>query len=390
MTSAPIVLAWLAAAFALLPLAVGLANLVSSDRRGFRRPGADAVAPPGTAVSILIPARDEARVLEATVAAALASRGVVVEVVVLDDGSRDATATVARALADRDRRVRPIAGRPLPPEWAGKQHACAQLAEAAAHDILMFIDADVVLAPDAVSRVCGVLVGEHDLGLVSGFPRQRVGSWGERLVVPWIHLLLLGYLPMAAMRRSADPRFGAGCGQWMVARRDAYRAVGGHGADPLTRHDGLALPRAFRRGGWRTELLDGSALASCRMYDGFAAAWRGFGRSAGEGMATARGLPVWTLLLGLGHVAPWALLVVALATGATSLALPAAIGVAANLALHGAVAARVGGSRAGVALHPFGALAVLAIQWSALLRHLRGRASRWKGRIYAPIARMPP
>jgi hypothetical protein len=383
-TAALVVLAWVAAAFALLPLGVGLANL-RDGRAGFRRPGEDAVPPPGTAVSILVPARDEAGVVERTVRAALASRGVVVEVVVLDDGSTDATPEIVRGIARRDARVRLVEGRPLPSGWAGKQHACSQLAEAASHEVLVFVDADIVLVPDAAARAAALLLLEPDLGLVSGFPRQRAETLGERLVVPWIHLLLLGYLPMAAMRQSRSVAFGAGCGQWMVARRDAYRAAGGHGADPLSRHDGLALPRAFRRAGWRTDLFDGSTLAACRMYDGFAAVWRGFGKSAGEGMATPRGLPVWTLLLGLGHVVPWVLLAVAAGTASSALAVPAALGVVAGLAFHVAVARRVGGSPGGAVLHPLGALLVLAIQWAALLRHLRGRPSRWKGRAYAPI-----
>ena len=379
------VLAWVAAAFAFLPLAVGLGNVVSTGRSGFRRPGAGDAPPPGTRVSILIPARDEAAVVEATVRAALRSRGVAVEVVVLDDGSTDATPSIVRELARLDPRVRLLDGRPLPPGWAGKQHACWQLAAAAAHDVLVFLDADVVLAPDAVARLAGVLLADPELGLVSGFPRQRVATLGEALVVPWIHVLLLGYLPMAAMRRSRERAFGAGCGQWMVARRDAYRSVGGHAAEPLSRHDGVGLPRVFRAGDWKTDLVDGSRLATCRMYDGLAAAWRGFGRSAGEGMATPRGLPVWTLLLVLGHVAPWLLLVLALAIDAPAVTAPAALGVGANLALRSAIAWRVGGSPAGTLLHPLGACLVLAIQWTALLRHLRGRPSRWKGRAYAPI-----
>jgi hypothetical protein len=384
-----VALAWLAAAVALVPLAVGWRNLAGGGRGGFRRPGADAVPPPGTAVSILIPARDEAATIEATVLAALRSRGVAVEVVVLDDGSTDATPFVVRELARRDGRVRLVAGRPLPPGWAGKQHACWQLAEAAATDVLVFLDADVVLHPDAAARVAATLLAAspagRPLGLVSGFPRQRTGTFGERLVVPWIHLLLVGFLPMDAMRASPSPAFAAACGQWIAVRRDAYRATGGHAAAPLSRHDGLSLPRTLRAAGWSTDLVDGSALASCRMYASFAAVWRGFGKSAGEGMATPRGLPVWTLLLGLGHVLPWLLLAGALAAGRADVAVPAAIGVAAGVALHAAVALRVGGNPAGIALHPVGAALVLAIQWTALARHLRGRPSVWKGRAYAPV-----
>lgn len=374
--------AWLGVVLALFALGLVLANLRGGDR-GFRRPAGR--PPSGTRVSVLIPARDEERHIQASVEAALASSGVSVEVVVLDDHSSDRTAAIVRRLAEADPRVRLVTAPVLPPGWAGKQHACAQLARAASHEVLMFIDADVVVAPEAASAAAALLLGEARLGLVSGFPRQRTGSLAEHLVVPWIHVLLLGYLPMAAMRRSDRPTFGTGCGQWMVARRGAYRETGGHGAAPLSRHDGLSLPRTFRAAGWRTDLFDGGQLASCRMYRSALEVWRGFAKSAGEGMATPRGLPVWTLLVGGGHVVPWLALIAGLVRGQPDLIVPGVLGVAANLALRLLLVRRLGQHPLGAALHPLGALLVLAIQWQALGRHLLGRPSRWKGRAYVPM-----
>ena len=377
-----IVLAWLAAVFALLPLALAALNL-RPGRLGFQRPVDD--PPAGTAVSILIPARNEEAQIGVSVASALASRGVEIEVLVLDDQSTDATAAIVLDLAAADDRVRLIGVAALPEGWAGKQRACTRLAAVARHDVLMFVDADVELSPDAAARAAALLLRDAETGLVSGFPAERAGSWAERLVVPWIHVLLIGYLPMAAMRDSRRVAFGTGCGQWMVARAVAYRDCGGHAAAPLSRHDGLSLPRSFREAGWRTDLFDGSQLASCRMYRSFSETWHGFGKSAGEGMATPIGLPVWSLLIVLGHIAPWLLLVAAAAMASFSLFVPAAIGVAANLLLRGLLVRRLGQPLVGALLHPLGAALVLAIQWQALARHLSGAPSRWKGRSYPPI-----
>lgn len=369
-------LAWGSAALALLPLLMALANLI-----GFRRPAVP--APAGTAVSILIPARDEAESIEAAVEAALASIGVAVEVLVLDDDSRDATAAIVARIAARDPRVRLLRAPPLPPGWAGKQRACHLLSREARHDVLMFVDADVVLAPAAATLAAGRLLGDARLGMVSGFPREIAVSVAERLVIPWIHVLLLGYLPMAVMRRRTAPAYAAACGQWVIARRDAYRRVGGHGADPLSRHDGLSLPRAFRAAGWLTDVFDATRLARCRMYRDFASVWRGFGKSAGEGLATPRALPLWTVLIGGGHLLPVPLLAAGLALGEPVLLLGGGAGVAANLALRLLLCARFRQPLLGAWLHPVGAALLLAIQWTALAGHLLGRPSEWRGRRYA-------
>ncbi len=367
--------AWIAVAFAWLPLLAALRNV-----RAFAAP-TDA-PPPGAAVSILIPARDEAATIGASIRRALASRGVDVEVVVADDESTDDTAAIVDALASGDERVTLIRTGPLPAGWAGKQRACWLLAGRARHEVLMFVDADVDLSPDAAARAAGRLLATPTLGLVSGFPREIAIGLAEQLVIPWIHVLLLGYLPMDRMRRSTLPAYGAACGQWIVVRRDAYLAVRGHAAEPGSRHDGTSLPRTFRAAGWGTDVFDGSALATCRMYDGFAAVWRGFAKSPGEGMATARTLPVWTVLIGLGHVAPALFVIVGLATGQPSLAIAGAIGSAANVALRVVLCVRYRQSWLGAALHPLGATLLLANQWTSLVRDRLGRESAWRGRRY--------
>lgn len=369
---------WIAAIalfLALLPLGQGIVNLLL-----YRRP--KAAPPPGSAVSILIPARNEEATVAAAVEAALASRGVEVEVVVLDDHSTDRTAQIVRAIAARDPRVRLESAPALPSGWSGKQHACQALADLARHPVLLFQDADVRLAPDAARLTCGALLsGRH--GLVSGFPRQETGTLAEALVIPLIHVLLLGYLPMLGMRRSGDPRFGAACGQLIAVRREAYERAGGHTAIAASLHDGVTLPRAFRRAGQGTDLFDATGLARCRMYRGWREVWSGFTKNATEGMATPAALPVWTLLLFGGHVLPWILL------GWTALdplpdeaVIMAGLAAAAGLLFRLLLLVRFRQSVVGALLHPIGILIMLAIQWAALLRAHHGRPSEWRGRAY--------
>src|SRR5580658_2192626 len=100
------------------------AALFSMNIWFFRRPGRPwnkRLLPP---VSVLIPARNEERSISGAIKSVLASRGVELELIVLDDGSTDRTVEIARGFAEKDRRVRVEPAPPLPAGWNGKQHAC--------------------------------------------------------------------------------------------------------------------------------------------------------------------------------------------------------------------------------------------------------------------------
>jgi hypothetical protein len=273
-----------------------------------------------------------------------------------------------------------VSAPPLPTGWTGKQHACAHGASVAGHDLLVFVDADVRLAPDALARTAA-FVEASGADLASGVPRQETGSLLERLVVPLIHVVLLGYLPMIGMRRSGRPSFAAGCGQLFAARRDAYRAVGGHGAVRGSRHDGVSLPRAFRRAGRSTDLFDATPIATCRMYRSAREVWDGFAKNALEGMAAPAAIGPWTVLLAGGHVVPFVLLVLAPSGSVAPATVVAAVAaVAMVLSMRLALAWRFGQSVLGAFLHPVGVAVLLAIQFFALARASAGHPTAWKGR----------
>ena len=358
------VLAWAALLLAALPFCLLLDNL-----RRYRVPPRAAGRP---SLSVLIPARNEAANIGAAAAAVLASQDVHLELVVLDDGSTDATPDILASI--RDPRLRVASGGMLPAGWSGKQHACAALARLASHDLMVFVDADVRLAPDALSRMAGYMAG-HEVGLASGFPRQITRTWSEVLLLPLIHFLLLGYLPLAQAERSPAPGFGAGCGQLFVARRGAYEAAGGHAAIRASLHDGLTLPRAFRYAGSMTGLFDASGFAVCRMYSNSAQVWEGLTKNATEGMAKPGALPVWTVILAGGAVLPVVLLAAAPSWQA---ALACLLGFSTRLIL----ARRFQQPIVSALLHPLGVAALLALQWAALLRAASGRPATWRGRAY--------
>ncbi|MFZ0826035.1 MAG: glycosyltransferase family 2 protein [Verrucomicrobiia bacterium] len=339
---------------------------------------------PAPRLSVLIPARNEGSNIRAALEAALANRGCDLEIVVLDDHSTDHTAAMVSDLARHDDRVRLETAPPLPAGWCGKQHACHVLAKLAGHPLFVFMDADVRLAPDALARMAGFM--EHrNVALASGVPGQELGTLSERLLIPLIHFILLGFLPMHLMRRTSLPALSAGCGQLFIARRDAYEKCGGHAMLRDSLHDGLKLPRTFRRAGFATGLFDATDLAACRMYHTNRETWRGLGKNATEGLA-APGMivPMTACLLG-GQVLPFVLLAFAPNLSSLGLALAAVAAVIACVPRLIAVR-RFRQPLAAAWLHPFGILALLAIQWFALGRHLVGKPSIWKGRAYAPVA----
>ena len=366
------VLCWLAMVLAALPVVMIAGNLFL-----FRRPNVPVGRP---AVSVIVPVRNEEAAVGACLQALLGNEGVELEIIVVDDHSEDATATIVQGMAAADARVQLVAAPVLPFGWSGKQHACHAGAMQASHPVLLFMDCDVRVTPSAVAAMAGFLTASG-AALVSGFPRERTLTVGETLLIPLIHVLLLGYLPIGTMRRSRQPSLGAGCGQIMVADAAAYRVVGGHAVIRHSWHDGVQLPRAFRRRGYRTDIFDAGALAECRMYRGFGETWRGLSKNAREGMATRAALPVWTVLLGGGLVMPFVLLPVAWTAGS---AWPVVGSVAAVLLVRLILALRFRQSLWSVPLLPVGVVLLLLLQWRALLGRTSRRTPMWRGRTQVP------
>ncbi|MDQ3611640.1 MAG: glycosyltransferase, partial [Actinomycetota bacterium] len=222
-----------------------------------------------TCVSVLLPLRNEAARVTPCLRALLGQQGVDLEILVLDDASTDSTAELVQSLAGDDPRVRLLTGRTLPIGWLGKPHACQQLAEAAAptSDVLVFVDADVVLAPHAVAATVALLE-QTRLDLLSPYPRQDAPGW-TALVQPLLQWSWLTFLPLRIAESSSRPSLSAANGQLLAVRRTTYDRVGGHTAVRDAVVEDVELLRALKRAGGRGGVCDGTALATTRMYDGW-------------------------------------------------------------------------------------------------------------------------
>ena len=355
--------------------AAGAAHQLANVRL-LRTPPADPPPVRGP-VTVAVPARDEAPRIGAAVAALRAQRGVPdLEVLVLDDGSTDGTADAARAAAGDDPRVRVLTGTPPPPGWRGKPHACAQLSAAARGEVLVLVDADVVLAPHAVAAAVAVLRGTGSsrggLDLLSPWPGQVAGFPAARLLQPLQVWSWTVTLPLRAAERSPRPALAAANGQFLVLDAAALARAGGFAAVAGEVLDDIALARAVKRAGGRAGLAAGAGLARCRMYDDRAALSAGYRKS----LWSAFGSPAGALAAGAGLALAYLVPPLAALGGSrTGLA-----GYAAGV-LSRAVAARVARDRAwpDALAHPVSVLAFLVL----LARSWRDRgrgALTWKGR----------
>jgi hypothetical protein len=276
--------------------ALGLTVHTAVNLRRLRIPANDP-AEVRERVSLLLPVRDEAgRVSECLQSVLEQIRVPDLEVVVMDDGSSDGTADIVRAVTGHDPRVRLLRAPELAEGWLGKPHACQALADVATGSVLVFVDADVRLAPHAVAAAVELL-RSTGLQLVSPYPRQIALTATERLVQPLLQWSWLTTLPLGLAERSARPSLGAANGQFLVVDAETYRRSGGHAAAQVRTAvlDDVALLRSVKAAGGRGGVVDGTALATCRMYENWAqlregytkSLWSAFGSRAGAGAVVA-------------------------------------------------------------------------------------------------------
>jgi hypothetical protein len=334
-------------------------------------------------VTVVLPVRDEETAVGDCLAAVLAQRGVErLRVVVVDDGSTDGTAAVVRSVADD--RVRLVTAPALPADWLGKPHACAVGAAGVdpyPDEVLVFVDADVRLAPDAVAAALAVLESSG-LDLVSPWPRPVSGTTAERLVQPLAPWLWATTLPLRLAERSPRPSLAAANGQFLVLTRAAYERAGGHAAVRHQVIEDVALLRAVKRSGGRGVPIAGHDLASCRMYDGWPALREGYAKSL---WASVGGSPVASATAAVVLTGVYVVPALAMFRGSRA----GLLGYAAGVAGRAVVAARTGSRAWPDALaHPASILLFDVLMARSLLGHRRGTL-RWRGRTVQPVATEP-
>lgn len=337
-------------------------------------------------ISVLIPARNEERCIEATVRSVMQNADEILECIVCDDGSTDATPGILARLAQEYPKLRVIQGIGLPAGWVGKPHACHRLSQQATGEWLLFLDADTRLQRAGILRAADIM-GHYRADVLSVVPHQEMVTPAEQVVMPMLLATYTSWLPLPLIWHSQDPRFLAAMGQFLMVRRDAYTRIGGFESVKAEVVDDMAFCRNAKRAGLRMVFADGTHIASCRMYTSWQEIRDGFSKNLYEGIgATMLGLTVVSGLYFCAFVLPWLLLVAGMTTLLPSVfAVAGATGIVASLTMRLLLAWRMGFSIWSVPLHSFATLAFLSIAWRSWSWSRKGAIS-WSGRVYASRA----
>lgn len=271
-------------------LMVVLVNVFTSPLLKWRRSSMEE-----TNVSVLIPARNEEGNI-GRLLGSLVKNFRVREIVVLDDNSEDRTEKIVLEYCHIHQHVKLVKGSLLPVGWLGKNYACHQLARHAQGKYWLFIDADVELVPGAVEAAVGRMKKEK-LSLLSIFPDQEMSTTGEKLVVPFMHYLLLSLLPLRLVARSQRPSLAAANGQFMMFDADSYDRNHWHEQVKDKVVEDVEIMREVKRRGLKGEVLLGNGLVKCRMYGSGAEAVKGFSKNLLPGLGNIPALVAYFLLI---------------------------------------------------------------------------------------------
>ncbi len=269
-----------------------------------------------TSLSVVIPAFDEEQNIEGCLTHVLMSERPCSrwEVIVVDDQSSDNTVKIAEqaidtvAGADQPGATVLQAGpRPKGERWVGKNWGCCQAMEQVNSEWVLFIDADVTLAPDAIRRALHQSINEN-ADLFSLAPRLTCGCLAEWMVQPIMASLLgLGFPILEANDPASTVAFAAG--PFMLFRRDSYNAIGGHRALAGEVVEDLALARRIKEGGFRLRYVLGIDAVDLQMYANLQALWEGWSKNwfLGLDRSISKSLGAGGVVL-LMFTLPWLLL----------------------------------------------------------------------------------
>jgi cellulose synthase/poly-beta-1,6-N-acetylglucosamine synthase-like glycosyltransferase len=224
-------------------------------------------------VSAIIPARDEEATI-ARVVSSLDAQPEIGEIIVVNDQSTDSTRAVLEEMAVRLPKLKVLDTHELPAGWVGKNYAATVGAAAASGDWLLFTDADTFHLPGSTRHALAD-AAEHGAALVSYSPEQELRTFAERALIPLVYWRLSRKYSFERVNDPVLPDAAAN-GQFLLIRRDAYDAVGGHKAVRNRVLEDVWLARRVKHADYRIYFDSGKGVVRTRMYSTFRAMWEGW------------------------------------------------------------------------------------------------------------------
>ncbi len=260
--------------FLLLQLLVAFSNLLFRNKL----PRKNFTFEQEPLVSILIPARNEENNLPALVNSILSQNYKDIEIIIYNDDSTDNTLKIAEEFSRKYSFIKVINGNSLPSGWYGKTYACWNLGKHANGDFFLYLDADVRISGKIIRRSISYMQRKK-LGLISIFPKQIMMTFGEKLVVPIMNIILLSLLPLITVRSRFFPSLSAANGQFMMYNRDIYDKFRPYQYFKSNKAEDIAIAYYLKQQKVPIACLLGDNEITCRMYSSFFDAIEGFAKN---------------------------------------------------------------------------------------------------------------
>jgi glycosyltransferase involved in cell wall biosynthesis len=355
---------------------------MDSDAHNPPTAGTPVVDTPVASVTAIVPARNE----EASIAAcitSLANQLEIAEILVVNDQSTDATASVVRGLMEKIPSLRLLESGELPAGWVGKNHALWVGVREAKSFWLLFSDADAEHEPDSVSRALQI-AKEQGAALVSFSPEQITEAWYEKALIPYIYLRLAKRFSYQQVNDPNSPAAAAN-GQFLMMRRDIYDAIGGHSGVAGEVLEDVALAMRVKAAGHRISFGSGKGIVHVRMYRSFRAMWQGWKKNLYRLMG---GTP-WAVFREIESNLPWIpLLVIVLGLKFPFLFFLGVLLLIARQTAYGLDLARNQYPFSFIFYYMPAVALYVAVLWASYRSHVNGRIE-WKGREYSVGAPEP-
>ncbi len=335
-------------------------------------------------VSVLVPARNEEANIGRCINSLLKQDYPEYEIIILDDNSLDQTAKIVADIQEKDPRVRLVRGKPLPDGWAGKPHACMQLARYARGEWLLFVDADTVHQPFMLRSVMKIATDEKT-SLLSGMPRQILSGLPQKIVMPMMYFVLMSWFPIWFLNRTKKPWPTLAIGQFMLFPRDEYWKVGGHEAVKDRIIEDVWFGAEIKKTGGKFVCIDLCNVMSTDMYHSLNSMTEGWCKWMYSIIAMSPfALVAFFITAYLFLLAPFLWLMQCILSGIQSevWAYTVIAQVVVIEMMRWAVDRRFKVPGASFIFHPLGVIYLMLVALYAAARHALGAGVAWKERLY--------